>query len=346
MKKHIVLFLLTALFLAACSQKEPAATASERITRVRVIHPRVIRIPVTVTASGMLATRQEMKLSFKTGGIVRSVPVREGQTVAKGETLASLDLSEIQAQASQASVGFEKAQRDLDRAKNLYRDSVVTLETLQNAESAYELAKAQQRIADFNLKHSCIRAPSKGKIQKILVERNEMIAPGYPAILFASTENDWVVRIALTDKDIVKVDVGDSATIRMDAFPGEAFDAVVTETGAIADPVTGTYEVELMTSSVKQAFRTGFISRVTVYPDQWLSGFWLPMEAVVDMNDRTGYVFIADGSTARRVEVVTGGLVGDGVLIHEGLNEEDIVITEGASYLEDGSRIEIITTIN
>ena len=128
-----------------------------------------------------------------------------GREVSAGEVLAVLDLSEISAQVSQADIGLEKALRDMNRARNLYKDSVVTLELFQNAKSAYELAVAQKQIADFNLQHSRIKAPSDGKIMKILVETNEVIGPGYPAILFASTENDWVVRTPLTDKDIVKL---------------------------------------------------------------------------------------------------------------------------------------------
>lgn len=346
MKNYFVIALLPAMLMAGCSGKQTGQATVERVTNVRVTHPKTVRKPVMVSASGMLATRQEMKLSFKTGGIVQSVPVREGQAVRKGTMLASLDLSEIKAQVNQAEVGFEKAQRDLERAQNLYRDSVVTLETLQNAETAFELAKAQKHIAEFNLKYSFIKAPANGKVQKVLVEKNEMIAPGYPAIMFASTGNNWVVRIAVTDKDIVKVDVGDSATISMDAFPGEIFSAMVTETATVADPVTGTYEVELKLSVAKPEFRTGFIARVTVYPDSYLSGLWVPLESVVDVTDQTGYVFVADGTKAKKVQVTTAGLAGEGMLIQSGLSAGDIVITEGASYLEDGAGIKIITTIN
>ena len=83
------------------------------------------------------------------------------------------------------------------------------------------------------------------RFMKILVESNEMTAPGYPAILFASTENDWVVRASLTDKDIVRLSMGDSAMVFMDAFPRTIFRRGE-ELAMVADPVTGTYEVEVM----------------------------------------------------------------------------------------------------
>ena len=75
------------------------------------------KIPVRVT--GLLSTKTEMKLSFKTGGIIKQINVKEGQTVAGGQLLAVLDLSEVSAQVNLARIGFEKSQRDLTRAGNL-----------------------------------------------------------------------------------------------------------------------------------------------------------------------------------------------------------------------------------
>jgi RND family efflux transporter MFP subunit len=251
----------------------------------------------------------------------------------------ALDLSEVSAQANQARIGLEKAQRDLTRAGNLYRDSVATLEQYQNAQSSYELAIAQKQIVDFNLEHSQIKAPSDGKIQKILVETNEMIASGYPALLFASTENDWVVRAALTDKDIVKISLGDSGLISMDAFPGVEFRAEVTELGAVADPFTGTYEVELLVLRALPQFRTGFISRVEIYPAHSSRSNVVPIHALLDASDNMAYVYIySEGETEKR-QVRTGMILGNQIVVSEGLNPGELVITEGAKYLLRDSRV-------
>jgi multidrug efflux system membrane fusion protein len=186
--------IIAIVFLAACAGCAP----SPQEKRVDIKPVRVMASPVEykeykipVRTTGLLGTTTEMKLSFKTGGIIQEIHAREGSSVSRGEILATLDLSEIKAQVNQARIGLEKAQRDMERAGNLYRDSVVTLEQYQNARSAFELARSQKLIADFNLQHSRIKAPSDGTVQKLLVEANEVIGPGYPAILFASTENDW-----------------------------------------------------------------------------------------------------------------------------------------------------------
>lgn len=327
------------LLLAGCktsTQKEIPEIKALQV-KVQAVEMKEYKLPVR--AAGMLSTTTEMKLGFKTGGIVKQVNIREGETVKRGEILVVLDLSEINAQVNQASIGQEKARRDMTRAGNLYQDSVATLEQYQNARSAFELAQSQKRIADFNLEHSRIVAPSDGKIQKITVEANELIAPGYPALLFASTESDWVVRVALTDKDIVKFSLGDSARVEMDAFPDMRFPAEITELGAITDPVTGTYEVELQILHTEPQFRSGFIARAYIFPTKTSHSLVVPLETLLGASDNRASVYVFRNGEVSRRRIRTGRMVGDQIMVSEGLEPGELVVTEGAKYIVEGSRV-------
>jgi RND family efflux transporter MFP subunit len=343
--KHTLLVASILLFaIAACRNTENRETPAAQAIRVRTQAVSFREYKVPVRASGLLSTATEMKLSFKTGGILRKLNVKEGVSVQGGQVLAELDLAEVKAQVNQAHTGLEKARRDLLRAENLYRDSVATLEQFQNAKSAFEVARSTVEIAEFNLEHSRIIAPSDGKIQKILVETNELTGPGYPVILFASTENDWVVRAALTDKDIVKLSLGDSARVFMDAYPGKSFPARIVELGAVADPVTGTYETELLIQHSEPGFRTGFISRAELYPARMYRSLVLPLHALIDATDNRAFVFIYQEGKARKRKVRTGAVLGEEVVVLEGLQAGEEVITDGAKYLLDGAEVELVHT--
>ena len=342
MKQILICVCSLLIIFSGCKPTDQQETEANKAIRVRIQSAEYKEYKLPVRATGMLSTATEMKLSFKTGGIVKRLHVREGSAVKRGEVLVELDLSEVRAQVNQAYIGLEKAGRELSRAKNLYRDSVVTLELYQNAESAWELAKSQVQIADFNLKHSTITAPSDGKIQKILVENSEMIGPGYPAILFASTEDDWVVRAALTDKDVVKLTLGNSAKVYMDAYPEIPFRAIVTELGTVADPVCATYEVELLIVKAKPGFRTGFISRAEIFPATVNRSLVLPIHSLIDATDNRAFLFVHRDGKAEKRRVRTGAIIGEEVVILEGLNEGEEVITDGAKYLRQDSEVEII----
>lgn len=335
---HLLTCLIVILF-AGCKPSDNTRTAPENTVYVKTISVRSINYTIPVRVTGLLGTRKEMKLSFKTGGIVKKVAVRDGDRVNKGQLLLSLDLVEIDAQVKQAVIALQKAERDLERVRNLYVDSVATLEQLQNAKSAWELARAQKQIAEFNLSHSKIEAPVKGKVQKVLVEENELIAPGYPAVLFASTEDNWVVRVAVTDKDIVRLSPRDPALLTMDAFPGDTIAASVSELAAIADPVTGTYEAELRIGDPDPRFRTGFITRAMIYPKDRKSGIRVPMEALLNASDRNAYVYLLRRGKPEKIRVKTGPVTGAYLIVTEGLAEGDTLITSGAPYIGSDSKL-------
>ena len=346
MRSIIFVTALIILILTGCTQVEQKKSSGDEIVNVNVQPVTYLEYQLPIRLSGMLATGKEMKLGFKTGGLIQEIPVTEGGSVKKDQVLAQLDLSEISAQYNQAEIGIDKARRDLRRAENLFRDSVTTLEQYQNAKSVYELAKSQKQIAEFNLKHSRIRAPSDGKIQKILVESNEIIAPGHPAIVFASTESAWIIRVSLTDKDIVKLSLGDSATISMDAFPNRLFYAEIAELGAIADPVTGTYESELLILNPMPQFRTGYIARVKIFPAEVIQSLIIPIEAVLDAQDNTAYVYTLNGDKLIKKRIKIGMIHEKGMVILEGLVLDDTVITEGATYLGKKSQVRIVNDQN
>lgn len=341
MKRRII-YLAVALLAGSCNQQESSENHVKKLTRVKVVKARVLDYKSPVRATGMLGTSSQMKLSFKTGGIIEHISAKEGISVKKGSVLAQLNLAEIKAQVQQAKIGEEKSKRDLERARNLYHDSVATLEQYQDAQSGYEMARTRRQIADFNLQHSTIIAPSDGKVQKVLVEKNELIAPGYPAIFFASTESEWIVRASVSDKDIVKLNIGDTARIEMDAFPDKVFTGEISELASVADPVTGTYEVEMMIPGKHLQFRTGFISRVKIFPALTQRALVVPVGILVNASDRqaTVYIYINGKAVSRKIRI--GQLLGEEVVVLEGLVGDEMLISDGTHYLRDGEEVELV----
>jgi len=307
---------------------------------VRTIIVQKQQVIFPIHTSGKLASKTESKLSFKTSGIIQKILVDEGQSVEKGQLLAALNLSEIKSKDRQAELALQKAQRDYNRAKNLYHDSVATLEQFQDARTALEVAKANANIAKFNLEYSEIRAPSQGKILKRVAEANEIVGAGYLVFLFASTESAWVVRVNLTDKDIISVRLGDSASVSFDAYPERTFTCHVSETGNAADPYTGTYEVELYMDEQPESLVSGFITRVDIYPAKNVKNLIiLPVEALIDAKGMTGSCYVIRNEKPVRQTIEIYALMDTGVVVSSGLEDGDEVIVEGGEYIRDNINI-------
>ncbi|MBN3034977.1 MAG: efflux RND transporter periplasmic adaptor subunit [Bacteroidales bacterium] len=322
----------------SCRQQGPSAEPEKTVTvRVEQVRKAPYRHPVL--SSGRLASKHEARLSFKTGGIIGRIFVREGERVRKDQPLAALRLDEVQAQVAQAELNYDKSLRDLERVTNLYHDSVATLEQLQNATTAIKVAESALKIARFNLQYSTITSPADGQILRRLAEEDEMASPGYPVLLFAPMNETMVVRVHLTDREVVNITQGDSAWIRFDAWPGERFAASVTEIAGTSDPYTGTYEVELSLRETTSKLISGFIARAEILPSENEVRFFIPVNALTEGNGSTGRVYLLKGSQAVSTLVRIDRIDGDRLVVFSGVQEGDSVITHGWNDLEKGARI-------
>ena len=345
MKKINLLYILLLSLTIGCNKDYVQETHSEALKAKRVtlkaLEP--VNDPISIHASGLLQSDTEITLSFKTGGIVNAVNAEEGDYVKKGNLIASLDLEEIEAKVKQAENAFEKAKRDLQRVKNLYADSVATLEQRQDAETALELAEADLSIAQFNLRHSRIIAPVAGRILSKRIESQELVNPGQPAYILASAgTGDQIVKVGLADKDVVKVRTGDSATIAFDAFPDKFYKASVTEISEAANPRTGTYKVELtLAGTYHQDLKNGMVASVELFTRPDSSYYKIPMSALVEADRKTATVYLTeDQKTATKKELQIAELLGDYFTVNsQRLNSPTWIVIEGASYLNDQDSI-------
>ncbi len=342
MKAKIILLFLIIIISVSCRDGE-VKTNPEPATKVAVssVTRRAISIPVHT--SGLLVSSEEFKLSFKTGGIVAGIFAEEGQHVKKGDLLASLNLSEINANAEQAENGYDKALRDFRRAENLYSDSVVTLEQKQNAGTALKIAKSLLDIARFNLAHSQINAPDNGLILKQFVKANELVSSGYPVFLFGTSGKYWKVRAALADRDIIRINRGDSANVTFDAYPGELFTAVVDQVGEMSDPYTGTYEIELLLNKSSHRLASGFVAGVDLFPAAKKKFSMIPVGSIVEADGEQGYIYIlTPGMTVRKVKIEIETFIGDMAAVNGIPDDTDEIVSEGAAYLRDGVSVELV----
>ena len=336
----MALVVLAAVGLSSCSQKQETESVEAPPTPVRVVQVVEQEIPTIVRACGVIESSKLMKLSFKTGGIVKRIAVEEGERVKGGAVLAGLNLTEIEARLAQAETAYEKGLRDLERVKNLFRDSVVTTEHLQDATSAFNNVSAELEIARFNLRHSSIKAPSEGLILKRLVEENELVSPGQPVFVFSSSEAGFVLRAGVSDREILDLALGDSATVSFDTFAEPRFAAVVSEMPAGSSQ--GMFEVELTILDTQLTLLTGMIGCAEIYSHKIQRFAVVPIDALVDAEADHAFVYLRQGDIVRRRPVRLGVFFEETVAVLEGLSPGQEVVTEGAPYLTDKSKIKLI----
>lgn len=349
MIKSLGVLLVTFLFtIVACADNETKETSG--ISAVKPPNVFYVRTaPVTMSGlddvihvTGVIQSDTEARPSFKTGGVIARTFVDEGDLVKKGQLLAQLNMTEIEAQATQAKFAVEKSLRDLQRVENLYRDSIATLEQFQNAGTAVDMAKKSLQIAEFNVAYSQIHSPIEGKVIKKLMQEGEITGPGVPVYyIMGVKQSDWKLVAGLTDKNWGKIKKGEKAKITLDAYPGWIIDSEVKRLADVANPMSGTLDVELSIPVKDKRIAAGMLAYIEIIPSVKQEYIIIPVEALVSSNGRTGIVFVPRDGTAEKRTVMIQQFEGERVAIQSGLEGATEVITAGSGFLEDGDRISI-----
>jgi RND family efflux transporter MFP subunit len=343
--RNLAALLLLGATLAGCGKQ--AAPEAARPTPVRVQHASSGPAVPPLDTSGTVATKHEMRLSFKMGGVVRRIYVQEGDVVKQGQRLAEIELTEVSSQVEQARQMADKAERDLKRGENLYADQVISLEQLQDLRTQSAMAGAQFNSAQFNLGYSVISAPRDGKVLRKLAEERELIPAGAPVLVFGESGRGYVVRAALADREIVNVKLGDKGEIRMDAFPGQPMTGTIVEIASAADERTGMFPIEVQFDSPPPRLVSGLVTRLRLAPTTEAPPLtYVPISALVEGDGDRASVFVIDAAKtpaiAQRRNVRVAFITADSIALESGIATGEAVVTDGALFLENGEAVEIL----
>lgn len=345
--RNFILFTMI-IFAFSCRvdhhQNESTEPAQQK-NFVKVATVETKTTPIPIQAIGRLGSDTELKLSFKIGGFISSLKADEGDYVRKGSLLGTMRTNEIDAQVLKAERAVQKASRDLDRVKKMFADSVATSENIDDLTTLLQVSEADLEVAKFNQEFSKIISPVNGRVIRRLAEPNELVSPGQPVLMIASSQGStYVMKVALSDKDVNRIKMRSQAEVDFDAFPNEVFSGKVSNIAESADPRTGTFEVEISIDAKNKRLRNGYIGRAKINPLESAPYLELPIQSIVEGDQKEVTIFVPTQSDtiAKEIKVAPIHITNQSIFIKkplEGVIEK--VVTTGAAYLIDGDRIYI-----
>lgn len=346
MKPATFISLLSVVVLAACGPATPEESPAVEYRLVKIQTVQSGPAAGLIEVPGIGAFRDETRLSFKVGGVIDSITVREGEVVRKGQRLAALNKQDVNAALSQASAGFEKAQRDLQRGKLLHEQEVIPKVQLYNLQTAAQAARAQLSQAQFASQTAEIHAQTNGVVLKRFAQAGEVVSPGQPIVLIGSQSSGFVMKASLADRQAIQVQIGTKAQVQFDALPGVKWPGKVIELSQAADPATGTYGVlvALDTNAHKDvSLLSGMQGRAHIEPANF-SGTrsYVPIEAVVEGDNKAAWIYTLEtNNTVKRQPVQVAFISGDRIALIDALPEGTRVVSTGAAYLQDGETVKV-----
>lgn len=334
--------------LTGCGAAEPAAAQDRQqasTVRVTAVDVRVAPVAEPIRATGMLVDERQLELGFASGGVVQQVAFEEGALFRRGAQLARLDLSAIDAQLSAANAGLVKAERDLARVSTLRASGALAVQPEDHARTGRDVAEAQLRGARFARRHAVLVAPDDGVVLRRLADAGETLGAGTPVLVVALATAGRVARVRLSDRDVVRLQLGDRAEVLLDAFPGRVLAATVKTLAVAPDPQTGLYDVELALPALAELGDravAGLLARATLAPSDVQSLAVIPIEALVEADDDRATIWVLDAQNhATRRDVRIAFLLGDEVAVRSGLDGARRVVGAGAPYVRESSILEL-----
>ncbi len=333
-----------ALLLAACGAKDAATPAIDTGVVVSAAPARAADGGSRIIASGMLERERSMTLSFRIPGVLRRLSVDDGDAVRMGQVIAEVDATQVDARMAQAQADLAKAERDLARDKPLAAQGWISPARLADRETAVTLARAATKNAGFDRRWAALRAPATGVVLQRHAQAGEVVQPGTPIVTMADERSGLVLRASLSDKERVKVRLGQTAQVRFGALGNATVIGTVTQLDAAADMRTGAFVAEIRVPNDAR-LKTGFIGEAILDVaggDAASNSVRVPAEALFEVNQGQGFVYsvAADGKRARKQPVKFLGFDGDDALVG-GLAIGQQVVTTGGGFITDGGRINI-----
>ena len=367
MKKYIYLFVIacmTSMIGIACSSNkaQPRTLSAVPVTVYKIIPESAEyydAYPATVTPMNQVELRSEVS------GYLTDIYFKDGQHVTKGMKLYSIDQQQYKGAYDQAVANLNvaksnliRAQQDADRYKELSKNDAIARQVLEHSEADLQTAKMQVassennvKVIQTNLRYSTIYAPFDGSIGISLVKLGSSISAGQTLLNTISSDNPMAVDFSVDEKQInhfmdllqKKTNNTDStfSLILPDQTKYPYLGKIILLDRAV-DPQTGTIKTRVVFSNPRNNLRAGLTCNIRILNRNSANTILIPFKAVLEQMGEYS-VFVVNGKTVTQRKISTGMQINDKVIVREGLQPGEIIVTEGTQKLRDKSLVAVNT---
>lgn len=321
---------------AADAREAPVPVEALEVTRGTILR--------SIDGSGTVRGETEVTVISEAQGRIEEAAFELGQFVQEGDVLVRVDNTIARLNADEAREVFESARLDLEATQRRFDAGSASQAELTRARSVANGAQARLEVALKALRDQTIRAPVSGYIASRAqgIGRGNHIDRGTPVARIVDL--DYLrVEVSVGERELQFLQLGAPAAVTVAACRDDPYEAVVFSISAGADDRTGSYPLVVRWENRCERIRSGMSAAVRIAPRNDSQGIIVPSSAL--RRDSEGdFVFVVSGDpqegTAERRAVVTGDRLGDRVLVLQGLQEGEIVLTSGLSTLTAGRAVQ------
>ena len=365
-KKPLVALMAATAILAGCGE---ASNAQKGAPAPLVVTQDVTIIDYQPSKSyiGRIEAVEDTNITAQVSGYLEARHFDEGQMVEKGQLLYSIEPSSFEAQVAsakaalaQAKAVLKKAELDHQRGKNLLpRGSISQSEfdaltaTLLGARAELEAANAQLKLAEVNLSYTQIRAPFSGRISDSKVSTGDLLSPSSGILTTLVSLDPVHTSFSVSERERLNLGMdgikGDGSAessgveVQLELENGEYFEHLgqLDFLGNRINTQTGTIAMRAVVPNPDQKLLPGQHIKVNLRDKNAKDVIVIPRRAVQTDLEGDFAMVMAEGNVAERRNVELGAQVEQGIIIKDGLDKDDTVITQGLQRVRNGVEVRI-----
>jgi membrane fusion protein, multidrug efflux system len=347
--------LLAVFALAGCGDREAVPAVDPALPTVTVTVPELGDLSRTITLPGDLAGLNEAALYAKVTGYLRRIDVDKGDWVRKGQTLAVIEVPELDQKLKRARANLEMQRVTYERLKGVWTTDrrLVAREDVDIAQSQFEQAQANVEELEAMVGYTHIVAPFDGVITARYVDPGALIQADAHGPAVSGGGSPPVVRIAdistlrlyvyVPEEETSLISRGMPATLRLREFPGREFTGTVARFATALDLSTRTMLTEVDLPNPKHELYPGMYADVTLELERHRNALEVPATAVGVEGDAR-FVYVVRAGQLAKLRVTTGISDAASVEIASGLVGEEQVVTSISPALTEGGKVRAVVS--
>lgn len=292
-----------------------------------------------VVTVGRLKANNEVTLKSEVHGRIVEIPVKEGSEVQKGDILIKFDDQDTQASLKQYKAELSASEAELKRIAQLHSKNIQSTKQLDDTQAKRDIAAAKVEEAEATLSKKTIVAPFSGTIGLIHVSEGAYVQAGND---IASLVDNTPIRLdfKVPEKYIRDVGPGQIAEVKVDGFPKDIFQFIVTAVNSKVDEQSHSLSVRASNGNEENLLKAGLFCRVSLIIGDKHDAKLIP-ETSLSRTGEAEFVWTITKGKAARTRVVSGTRENGQVEIVSGLRNGHVVVTSGQMALAEGTKVKI-----
>lgn len=325
------------LLLGSCSSEPDSDTSGESATAIAGYEILLRDMSRTVRATSVVEAETRITIAGRMSGLITSMNVREGDSVNGGDVLLRFDTEEQLAQLRRTEAELDLATAVFERSETLFEQDAISRAEYEEARANKEIAESELSLLQTQVEFGTVRAPHNLTVLRRYVEQGDAVSVTDPLFSVANLEK-LVVRVGISERDVVHIQNGQQADIEIDAFPDQTFHGTVQRIFPSADENSRLFTVEILLNSEQkeQVIRPGYLARASMDAERRPDVIAIPSESLLasEQDDRFVYIINSENRLERR-DVTTGIERRNWTQILEGLEVGEQIVGGNPSNLRE-----------